>query len=103
VLRVLDRYPRACLAVAMAASLGCDDTPTQTVIRFGASPDLVVPEGATISIEVWGDGVRQHEPGQLRGPFPFTPDIKLVVDARATTPSGGSPCSRSSSTARAHA
>jgi hypothetical protein len=79
--RVLNANPCA-LAVALATWIaGCEGTPSQTVLRFAASPELAVPEGATLSLEVWGDGVRQHEAGQTRGPHPFTPDIKLVVDA----------------------
>lgn len=54
----------------------------QTVIRFAAAPELEVPPGSTISMEVWEDGVRQHETGQLRGPVEFFDDIKLTVDAR---------------------
>lgn len=61
---------------------GCGDTtPTRTLIRFFASPDLNVPSGALLHVVGYGDGARQHEEGEDLGMYNFTPGVTLPIEA----------------------
>lgn len=59
----------------------CSGDFTQTILRFHASPDLVVPAGTQLHLVGFADGARQHEGGRDLGNFDFVNDIKLPVDA----------------------
>lgn len=62
--------------------LACaDTTPTRTLVRFSASPELRVPEGALLRVVGYASGVRQYESGETLGMFDFEEGATLPVEA----------------------